>query len=239
MAISSRMTSRSASTSAGGEQRAGDHVAEHVDRQRQVLVEDPRVEAGVLLGGEGVELAADRVERDRDVERRALLGALEEQVLEEVRAAVQARRLVARADADPHADAGRADAGHVLGDDPQAAGQDRTPHPEVTCPHVGDGLQGPGRDALRALRGAGTGRPASRACWPVVGASSAHAVITRRRASAALVGGEPSVSSTTGISDSLPRSSISAIWTWIFWPTETTSSTVVDPLATGERRAAC
>ena len=38
----------------------------------EVLVEDPRVEAGVLLGGEGVELTADRVERDRDVERRAL-----------------------------------------------------------------------------------------------------------------------------------------------------------------------
>ena len=104
----------------GGEQRAGDHVAEHVDGQRQVLVEDPRVEAGVLLGGEGVELAADRVEGDRDVQRRALRGALEQQVLEEVRAAVQRGRLVARADADPDADAGGADAGHLLGDRPAA-----------------------------------------------------------------------------------------------------------------------
>ena len=72
IAISSRITSRSASTSSAREQRAGDHVAEHVDGQRQVLVEDPGVEAGVLLGGEGVELTADRVERDRDVQRRAL-----------------------------------------------------------------------------------------------------------------------------------------------------------------------
>ena len=90
IAISSRITSRSASTSSAVSSERGDHVAEHVDRQRQVLVEDPRVEAGVLLGGEGVELTADRVERDRDVERGALRGALEQQVLEEVRAAVQA-----------------------------------------------------------------------------------------------------------------------------------------------------
>ena len=72
IAISSRITSRSASTSSAVISRGGDHVAEHVDGQRQVLVEDPRVEAGVLLGGEGVELTADRVERDRDVQRRAL-----------------------------------------------------------------------------------------------------------------------------------------------------------------------
>ena len=46
----------------GVQQRVGDHVAEHVDRERQVVVEHPRVEAGVLLGGEGVELPADGVE---------------------------------------------------------------------------------------------------------------------------------------------------------------------------------
>ena len=109
-----------------GDGRGGHHVAEHVDRGAEVLVEDPGVEDGVLLGGEGVELAAHRVERDRDLHRGALGGALEEQVLEEVRAAVQGRGLVARPDVDPHADAGRAGAGHLLGDDPQAAGQDRT-----------------------------------------------------------------------------------------------------------------
>jgi hypothetical protein len=79
----------------GREQRGGDHVAEDVDGEVQVVVEDPRVEAGVLLGGEGVELTADRVQRDRDVQRGALTGALEQQVLEEVRAAVKSRRLVA------------------------------------------------------------------------------------------------------------------------------------------------
>ena len=111
----------------GVQQRVGDHVAEDVDRQRQVVVEHPRVEAGVLLGGERVELAADRVERHRDVHRAAAAGALEEQVLEEVRAAVQGGCLVARTDPDPHPDACRPDAGELLGDDPQPARQHRTP----------------------------------------------------------------------------------------------------------------
>ena len=76
------------------DQRAGQHVAEHVDRHRQVLVEDPRVVAGVLPRGVGVELAADRVERGGDVHRRAGVGALEQQVLEEVRGPVERRALV-------------------------------------------------------------------------------------------------------------------------------------------------
>ena len=133
----------------GGQQRAGDHVAEDVDGQRQVLVEDPGVEAGVLLGGEGVELTADLVERDGDVEGRALSGALEQQVLEEVRGAVQGGGLVARADADPDADRGRADARHVLGDDAQAAGQDGAAH---------GGVAGVGR----SRRAAGSRLPAAR-----------------------------------------------------------------------------
>ena len=68
---------------------------------RQVLVEHPGVVAGVLLAGHRVRLAADGVEGDRDVQRRAPRGALEQQVLEEVRGAVVAVRLVAPADARP------------------------------------------------------------------------------------------------------------------------------------------
>lgn len=71
------------------DQRAGEHVADHVDGQRQVGVEHPRVVAGVLLRGEGVHLAADRVQGGRDVQRAAPLGALEEQVLQVVRGAVE------------------------------------------------------------------------------------------------------------------------------------------------------
>ena len=40
-----------------------------------------------------------------------------------------------------------------------------------------------------------------------------------------------------GTSDSLPRSSISAIWTWIFWPTDTTSSTASTRLPPARSRS--
>ena len=49
----------------GADQRIGHDVADDVDGQRQVGVEHPRVVAGVLLGGEGVHLAADGVDRRR------------------------------------------------------------------------------------------------------------------------------------------------------------------------------
>ena len=57
-----------------GDRRGRDHVAEDVHRERQVLVEHPSVEAGVLLGGEGVELAADLVQLHGDVQGRAPYG---------------------------------------------------------------------------------------------------------------------------------------------------------------------
>ena len=124
----------------GADQRGGDDVADHVDGQRQVAVEHPGVEAGVLLGGERVHLPADRVEQRGDLHGLAPAGALEQQVLEVVRRAHLGVRLVARADPDPDAERGRADARHVLGDDPQAPGQDG---PADQSPLVG-GQQGDG-----------------------------------------------------------------------------------------------
>ena len=112
IAISSRTTLRSTSTSCGGQRRVEHDVADDVDGQRQVAVEHGRVEAGVLLLGERVELAAHGVHGTGDVERRTGRGALEEQVLEEVTGAGQAHRLVARTDGDPHADAQAAHCGH-------------------------------------------------------------------------------------------------------------------------------
>ena len=83
IAISSSTTSRSGSTS----RNAGppDHVGDHVERARQVLVEHPRVDRGALLVGAGVELGAHRVEQLVDLGRRVAVGALEQHVLEEVR----------------------------------------------------------------------------------------------------------------------------------------------------------
>ena len=66
-----------------------------------------RVVAGVLLAGERVEHAADRVDLLGDLRRRPPLGALEEQVLEEVRDARLLARLVARAVLHPDADRDR------------------------------------------------------------------------------------------------------------------------------------
>jgi len=76
--------------------------------------------------------AADRVERHRDVERRALLRALEEQVLEEVRRAEVAGLLVAGADSHPVADRQAATAGNVFAEDAHSAGQHGASHEGLT-----------------------------------------------------------------------------------------------------------
>ena len=94
MLISSKMTFFSRAISCGIEERVLDDVAEDLDGERQVLVEHLEVERGVLLGGEGVHVAADRVDLGRDPLRRAVLGALEHHVLDEV--ADAARRLRSR-----------------------------------------------------------------------------------------------------------------------------------------------
>ena len=103
----------------GAERRVADDVGEDVDRQRQMLVEHLDVVAGVFLRGERVELAADRVDRLRDVLGGARRGALEEHVLDEVRDAAALGGFVARAARQPDADADRADLRHPLGEKPK------------------------------------------------------------------------------------------------------------------------
>ncbi len=96
--------------------RVKDHVAKHVDGQRQVLVQHVRVVAGVLLGCERVQLAADRVDLLRDVHRGALGRALEQEMLQVVRGAGLRPPFVARAHRDPDPDRGRTHARHGFGD---------------------------------------------------------------------------------------------------------------------------
>ena len=103
-----------------GERRREHHVAHHVDRRLEVVVGDARVDERVLARRRGVQLAAEAVEDLGDLERAEPLGALEEQVLDEVRDAGLARLLVARAGADPVADGRRADMVESLGDHPLA-----------------------------------------------------------------------------------------------------------------------
>ena len=59
-----------------------------------MVVQDPAVEAGTLLGGKGVHLPADGVGLPGDVLGRAALGALKEHVLDEVGRAGFLRRLL-------------------------------------------------------------------------------------------------------------------------------------------------
>ena len=105
------------------ERRVHHDVGEDVDGEREVFVEDFDVVARVFLGGEGVELAADRVDRLRDVFRRPRRRALEEHVLDEVRDAAALRRLVPRSAGEPDADADRTHLRHPLRQETNAVAQ--------------------------------------------------------------------------------------------------------------------
>ena len=117
------MTPCSRSISPGAKRRTLHHVAEQIDRERQVLVEHLDVVARVFLGRERVELAADRVDLLRDLLRRPRRRALEEHVLDEMRDAAFGVGLVARPAGQPHADGDRTHVRHRLGHQPQSRRQ--------------------------------------------------------------------------------------------------------------------
>src|SRR4051812_33817587 len=186
------------------EQRRRDHVADDVDGERHVDVQHPRVVAGVLLGGERVELTADRIELGRDRQRVASPRALEQQVLEIVRRAGQRDGLVARADADPDTEGDGSNSRHGLGQHAQPARQDRAADHSAV------------RSCREGARAAGT--------------LDAAREVDRHDASYSAAGWSPSAfaspdSSTTGTRLSLPRGSISPISTCTFSPILSTSST--------------
>ena len=106
-----------------GDQGVGQHVAEQLDAGRAVAARHPAVVRRVLLGGEGVDVAADAVDDARDVGGRSCRGPLEQQVLEEVADARQLGRLVARADGHPDADRHRPRPMDVIGGDRQTVGE--------------------------------------------------------------------------------------------------------------------
>ena len=99
------------------EQRAAHQVGQHIDRDRQVGVEDVGLEGGVIAGREGVEGPAAGLELEGDLIWRAPLGALEDHVLEKVRNPHPLRRLVHARGADPDPERRGADAGQRLGED--------------------------------------------------------------------------------------------------------------------------
>ena len=104
----------------GTERRVHHDIRQDVDGQRQVLVENLDVIAGVFLRGEGIELPANGIDRLRDVLRRPRRGTFEQHVLDEMGNAAALGALVARSARQPHPDADRADLGHPLGEKTEA-----------------------------------------------------------------------------------------------------------------------
>ena len=100
-----------------GEGRREDHLAHHVERDLELVVGHARVDDRVLARGGRVQLAAEAVEDLGDLLRAVARGALEEQVLDEMRDAGLGVGLVARAGADPEPDRDRADVREALRDD--------------------------------------------------------------------------------------------------------------------------
>ena len=124
------------------EQGVVEDVAEDIDGERHVFLEDARIVGRRLDTGRGVDFAAYRLDFLGDLRRRALRRALERHVLEKVRQAVLVVPFRARSGADPDAEGGAFQVLHVMGDDGQAGRETRyanghalTPFP-VTCRHA-------------------------------------------------------------------------------------------------------
>jgi hypothetical protein len=94
--------------------RPADQLAEQVDPGGRVARRHAAVVGGVLLGRVGVDVATHPIDGLADLDRPAVGGALEQHMFEEVAHAGLAHRVVTPADADPHADRGRAGVAHRL-----------------------------------------------------------------------------------------------------------------------------
>jgi hypothetical protein len=82
-----------------------------------VLVQDLGVEADHFLGREGVEIAADRIDRARNIFGGPVLSPLEEHVLDEVRNAILLGALPAGTAGNPDPDRHRTHVGHRFRND--------------------------------------------------------------------------------------------------------------------------
>ena len=130
-----------------------EHIAEDVGGPLQVAVQGAGVEAGALLRGVGVHLAADGVHLLRERRGGAPGGALEEHMLDKVGGAVLRRLLLAAAGGHIDAQGGGAHAGDLLGQNAHAVGQgqffvhedllDMDGKGEAPCP-AGQRLKRPG-----------------------------------------------------------------------------------------------
>ena len=83
------------------EGRGAEEITEDLHGNREVLLEDPRVVAGVFACRERVQVSSDRLHPLGDLQGRAMPGALEHHVLDEVGDAAQIGRLVPGAGLQP------------------------------------------------------------------------------------------------------------------------------------------
>src|SRR5208337_5048017 len=115
---------------AGVELAVGENVADDVHRQSGVCSQHAREVAGSLDPGLRVEVAADILDRLRDVARAPAAGALERHVFNEMREPVLADALVSRACGDEDADRSRLHMGRSLGDygEPRGEARDLNAH---------------------------------------------------------------------------------------------------------------
>ena len=102
---------------------AADYVGDDIERARQVGIQHARVVGGGVARRVGIERAAARLQRHRDLLRRAPLGALEYHVLEQVRNAHLGTRLVRAGGAHPDADRHGSDAWLALAQHRDAIGR--------------------------------------------------------------------------------------------------------------------
>ena len=108
---------------AGREARVHVDVAEDIADSGKKLGGGGGVVAGALLGGEGVHVASHTLDLLHDASRGAALGAFEKHVLDEMRDAIQVRRLMASPDGGPDAHGGGFGVGHFASGDAKAVGK--------------------------------------------------------------------------------------------------------------------
>src|SRR5262249_18516591 len=99
----------------GIENRIQHQVAQNVERDRQVLIENFDVEANAFFGGKGIHVAANGDHLACNILGGPAAGTLKHHVLEEMRDAVGLGVFVAGTGFDPNADGNRADVLHLLG----------------------------------------------------------------------------------------------------------------------------
>src|SRR6266542_1997527 len=101
-----------------------------------MLVEHLDIEANAFFGGEGVHVAADRIDLAGDIFGATALGPLEHHVLNKVGNAIDLRFFVTGAGLDPNTDGYGADVLHLLGNDGESIGQHRAPNVAEFFNHV-------------------------------------------------------------------------------------------------------